>query len=183
VLAELECQSRVAGSVRLPRGFLLRGVSIATILLVAACTTRRVPAITTEATGKSSDQTLVCKGYMDSEGYPFGKAPTRPATVVVQLNKDPALTKATVVYSDISLTIDGKNVDQLVNPTEICRPPISNFDRCNARQEGGILKIDNLTAMVSTAFELDVKKGQLTYGGGGLDGGWNFAGICAPQLR
>jgi hypothetical protein len=109
---------------------------------------------------ESGDQTLVCEGSIDREGYPYGNAPTRPATVLVVLNKDPALTKAVVANTAIRVTVNGKAVDSLGNPQTICRPSKTPFERCIAHRDGDILKITNANPRTTTSLELDLSTGK-----------------------
>jgi len=145
--------------------------------LLAACGSHQ-PSKTVVVTSRPSDRTLVCTGTVNSEGYPMGKAPSRPATVVVVLNKDPSLTKAVLGYRDIRFTVDGKTVDTLADPKPVCQPKKNPSDNCSALQNGDTLKIANSTAMVFTSLDINTKSGEIKFSGGGLDGGWAFVGTC-----
>lgn len=116
-------------------------------------------------TSWAADQTLVCEGLDPKENFPRSRISTRSITVVIVLNQDPALTQVA-------------EFDKL---SPICRPKETKFDYCKAKQDQESLDVTNVTDMISTTVQLNKRTGQLNYGIGGLDGAWNFQGICKAK--
>jgi hypothetical protein len=85
--------------------------------------------------------------------------------VAIVLNPDPALTQVA-------------EFDKL---SPVCRPKETKFDYCEAKQDQVSVDVTNVTNMITTSVRLNKRTGQLNYSIGGLDGAWNFQGVCKAK--
>lgn len=169
-----------------------KSVCVLVLLLLTACASTPPsapplapppPPKTEPSAAQPVDQFLVCPGSVDSESYPQGKIPARPAVVLVVLTKDPTLTKAALGYRDVTVTYNGKIMDTTPAPSPICQPKRNNADRCDIKHDGDMLQIHGFVYMSLSAMSLDLneKTGKLAFSDGGIDGGWAFHGVCRPK--
>lgn len=131
---------------------------------------------------KVVDQTLICTGSLDQQFHGLGKRPARPATVLVVIPQDPSLAKAALRHDDMTMSLNGKVQDELSNLSLICSRDRFSAGTCKAQQNQNRLDISfSVIGLGSTTLALDKKTGKMSYGSGGMDGGWNFDGVCKAR--
>lgn len=168
-------------------GRLFNALLAPTLFLLAGCVSmpqaKTRPATESRpVAAKTIEQTLICTGLLDQKFQGWGKHPVQPATVLVVIPQDPSMIKVALRHDDITLTFNGKAQDELSNPSLICSRDRFSAGTCKVEQDQIRLVISfSVVGVGSTTFALDKKSGKISYSGGGMDGGWDFEGICRAK--
>jgi hypothetical protein len=154
-----------------------------------------------------TEQVYVCKSRMTVEGYPFGKTVDRKTSLTLVLNNDPKLIKigemdpslagvderaavATLAPHMLPFCFpsswQGRHCTVIKNDTTPvtyhldCVPAEWHPTVCKSALSEGTLHVTffNEGNMTGKNLDLNTKTGSLSYGGGGIDGGYSFTGVC-----
>lgn len=181
-------------------------VMFATASLILAFSSSATPS-PASSNNAALERIYLCHGIESSSGYPHGGSQGVHTKLVLVLTDDP--TSVRIGGANQWIIDSGERIHEPTSSLPLMcsppswqdkhcnlvqnntNPPTYHFNcspgdwhpnRCNAAYVDDSLRINffNQQDMTNKSLDFNQKTGKITYGGGGVDGGWGFSGVCSP---